>query len=127
MVCSVTGSTESLLTVTVKLTVPPGSGRLVGAATFWARMTGSRSPMTTSSWSRPRTVLPSSSLAVAETTLERTSPTSPDTEPLHEQAKEAPAAMSAGRPQLALSGPATSSLSTVSVMVSGDVLVMVAV
>ncbi len=94
----VTDSTEVLATVTVKVTVPPGSGRMPGSAVLVTSMVGVRSPKVTVASSSSEAGLPSSSITAAVTVSRWAgSPTSPATKALKEQEKVPPTGMAAGR------------------------------
>ena len=70
---------------TLKVTSPPGSGRLSGSGVLEAPIRGSTSVMRTEAGSSSVTMLPSSSVALAVTTSRWLSPASPRNTPLNSQ------------------------------------------
>ena len=81
----VSASGPVLVTTTLKVNVPPGSGRLPGAADFSTRMAGSRLVMVTTASSVSVASLPSSSSPVTVTTSVWLAPALPVKLPVNEQ------------------------------------------
>ncbi len=74
-----------MATTTVKVTSPPGSGRLAGSGVLMTLIAGRTSVMKTRAGSVSVSALPSSSLAVAVTTSRWRSPALPKNSPSNEQ------------------------------------------
>src|SRR5258706_257062 len=103
----VTDSAESVLvTTTVKVTLPPGSGIDVGLADFWTAMPGMTSVIVTVASSSSQAWLASSSLAHA-VTVSVCAPTVEPTSPVKSNVQLSPAS-----PEVVFKDPATTELST---------------
>ena len=89
----VTGSKLLLVTVTVKVNVPPGAGRVSGSAVFTTSMVGGTSVMETTASSSSVAVVPSASVTTTVTTSVSDAPALPKKLPVNVHgAEEAPGA-----------------------------------